>query len=711
MDKDKFVFANPKWIWLNKKNYPTRQNTTISGFADKSNGNYTVAEFKKTYNLKKIPKCIKLCFSADTLFQLYINGEVIATGPACVGGDFIGNDRVRENFYTFEKEISPKTEIISIFARVQMMPERICHYSIGRGGFMLTATAVFENGETENFGTDESWLARVNGAYTAPRIFNLSENESEFEPAEETPDIWHAKAAPIPPREECELFPKGHKISLLPGEEKDVTLEFDMIYAGFLHIKVESRGETRIEIRPNETGNGGSNEKLRFAKSGEYRGFFLHSAGQIHAVIKNDSSESANVDISLISTNYPVTETATTTTSDKDINLVLNTCRHTLKICRQTHHLDSPTHCEPLACTGDYYIESLMTMFSFGDMRLAEFDIMRTADMLKKENGRMFHTTYSLIFVKMLYDVYMATGNVDLLKYCAEALRLLFARFETYMGDNGLIETPPDYMFIDWIYIDELSMHHPPKALGQSCLNMYYFAALDNGAKIFHILSDDFNAKKCENARNSVKNAINEHLFDKEHGIYFEGLNTPTDETLLAKYMPQNVNKRYYMKHSNILAACFGICDDETAKKLVKMVMEDKIDGDCQPYFLHFLFEAIFNCNLCEKYTLKLAEKWKEPTKACPKGLVEGFIEPEPTYRFDHSHAWGGTPLYSLPKAMLGLKIMKPGMKKIELSPSLLGLERASVELLTPNGLLKCEMERGKEPKITAPREITIIHK
>ena len=45
------------------------------------------------------------------------------------------------------------------------------------------------------------------------------------------------------------------------------------------------------------------------------------------------------------------------------------------------------------------------------------------------------------------------------------------------------------------------------------------------------------------------------------------------------------------------------------------------------------------------------------------------FVKPEPTYRFDHSHAWGGTPLYALPKALLGLEIIEPGMAAISLSP------------------------------------------
>ncbi|MCQ2463801.1 MAG: hypothetical protein MJ177_10465, partial [Clostridia bacterium] len=153
-------------------------------------------------------------------------------------------------------------------------------------------------------------------------------------------------------------------------------------------------------------------------------------------------------------------------------------CKHTLKICRQSLHLDSTKHQEHLACTGDYYIESLMTLYCFDDFRLSEFDIMRTADWLVDNNGRMFHTTYSLIWVQMLHDVYMITGNKALLTYSEKALDILLDRFAGYMGESGVIETPPDFMFVDWTVIDGYTMHHPPKALGQTVLNAFYYEAL-----------------------------------------------------------------------------------------------------------------------------------------------------------------------------------------------------------------------------------------
>ena len=109
----------------------------------------------------------------------------------------------------------------------------------------------------------------------------------------------------------------------------------------------------------------------------------------------------------------------------------------------------------------------------------------------------------------MLWDVYMITGNGNLLKDCEKALSLLLSRFETYIGENGLIETPPDYMFVDWIYIDEISLHHPPKALGQSCMNMFYFGALESAANIYLAIGNQRTAEDFRTKKEALRIAIN----------------------------------------------------------------------------------------------------------------------------------------------------------------------------------------------------------
>ena len=130
---------------------------------------------------------------------------------------------------------------------------------------------------------------------------------------------------------------------------------------------------------------------------------------------------------------------------------------------------------------------------------------------------------------------------------------------------------------------------------------------------------------------------------------------------------------------------------------LIEKVMTDKIEGDYQPYFAHFLLEAIYKSGLRDKYTLKVIEKWKAPVKDCRKGLAEGFVKPEPTYSFDHSHAWGGTPLYSLPKALSGFEIIKPGLEKYRVRPSLLGLDSAKVRIPLKGEILTIELKKDCE--------------
>ena len=151
-----------------------------------------------------------------------------------------------------------------------------------------------------------------------------------------------------------------------------------------------------------------------------------------------------------------------------------------------------------------------------------------------------------------------------------------------------------------------------------------------------------------------------------------------------------------------------GICDKDTAREIIHKIMSEECPGDYQPYFAHYLLEAIYANGLRDEYTLKGLERWKAPVAECPKGLVEGFVAPEPTYSFDHSHAWGGTPAYALPQALSGLEILEPGYKKIRLDPCLLGLEKAHVEIPTPFGFVELTLEQGKDPVISVPEGIEL---
>ncbi|MGM9624155.1 MAG: hypothetical protein ACI3XM_00475 [Eubacteriales bacterium] len=688
-----------KWIWLPKELYPTHQTTTLT--TDGGADTYAVAEVKKTFALGRAVRLAELRVSADTAFVLYLNGEHIASGPASVGGDFLFDDRVPAQHYATLLRITDRDcaafadGTLAFRAMVKMQPTRMFEQSHGRGGFFLTAQVMFADGTKTVLLTDETWNIRYLGAYARPECYDGTVADDDWVRAENIPNIWHCTDSPLLPCTELPLTPENNVFSVAPGETIERTLSFDSVYALYLTAEARTASPLRVRVICSETGEEASGENWLFTRDTSYRGFDIHSAGELHVRVTNEGTCTGEVAVGAIATYYPIHVHAKTITSDEDLNLVTDVCARTLKICRQTLHLDSPRHCEPMACTGDYYIESLMTAFTYGDQTLSAFDVRRTAQLLRYHDGRMFHTTYSLIWVQMLWDVYMLTGDKTLLTDCTDALMILLERFASYVGDNGLIETPPDYMFIDWLYPDGINLHHPPKALGQTCLNLFYYGALKTAARIYQETDEPAMAKKSRNDAQKLCTAINTLLYDPERGLFFEGLNTPTPEHLINGWMPANTEKRYYRKHANILAAYFGAVDRETAVSILDRVMQDDTLGDVQPYFTHFLLDAVYRNGLRGKYTRQILEQWKAPCRACPKGLAEGFIAPE-GYSFDHSHAWGGTPAYALPLALSGLTMLAPGYAKITLAPDLLGLDSAHVEIPTPRGMIVIDMKRDE---------------
>lgn len=694
------------WIWLNDKIYSGYQrnfpNESAIPQAEREKFPYCAAEFTKKYEFnKKIEKAV-LSVSGDNFFHLFVNGRFEGMGPVLPGGDFLCK-RPAPKHYENTYEISINGFSAEFFARVRLLPHKVCDYSRGHGGFMLKARLIFEDGSEKTVETDETWQGRRNTAYTGFCSFDSTVREDAFSFSQVIRDRWHAQRAPI----EMLCFEDvcRREFTVSRGEKGSFTVELPKIYGAY-PIFV-SDGKCRMTALTSELeGQVTEKETAVFGGAGEYFSFHMHSVGFVRLEIENTDDRDVNVCFILRASFYPVHKTGSFVCDDEDFNKVYDVCMHTLKICRQTIHLDSTKHQELLACTGDYYIDSLMTVYMFGDMKLSEFDLLRTADWIVLNNGRMFHTTYSLIWVQMLRDVYMVTGSMELLKSCEKALDRLLERFETYMDDTGVIAYPPDFMFVDWTVVDGYSMHHPPKALGQTVLNCFYYQALKNGGEIYGYLGEENKARECAAKAERFFTDFNREFFDGEKQLYFDGKNDAYGG--YAHYAVYNSEKRYFTKYPNILACLYGLCEGEKAVSVLERIIFNEDMQDIQPYFMHYMIGAVRKAGLFGKYGMKLLERWKDVVRECDKGLKEGWIAPEEGYSFDHSHAWGGTVGYQLPSVISGMEIKEPGMKKLIFRPELYTLNRADIKIPTVYGDIVLNLKKGEKPVISAPGEIEI---
>ena len=707
-----------KWIWLDPALYPQFQKTFChASSGDKKDCSFVIVDFKKTYPFAKKAVRLTMDVCADTAFRLWINDRYIGSGPVSAGGDYDGRLRtppqgdgsggaVMPYTYTNHYDLTLDADSLTVFAKVQLSPSVMTQTSWGHGGFFVSGQVYFADGTSEEIVTDETYQARPDYTLSAVNQADYTRELPPYASAKETTCIWQVKPSPIELLEEEEIAPLSFEVQTIDAqEERTFTVLFDKIYSAYALLDIDTAGLCEITLKTFE-----KEEQFRYAEQIRTDRSLTHlvlrmtSIGGYTVTVKNCGDKPVQIrKASLIFIHYPAAQEGSFICSEDLLNRIYTVGKWTLKICRQSLELDSPTHQENLGCTGDYFVESLMNYYAFGDTKLTRFDLIRTADLLRMTEGRMFHTTYSLIWVQMLYDCYLYSGDRSLLEETEDALHILLERFASYLGENSVIENPPDYMFVDWIYEDGYSLHHPPKALGQTVLNAFYYKALCTAAEIENILSNPMAQTYAERAK-ALHEAFHTQFYDSEKQLYHSGLSTPVKASF---WQPENSSKRYFSMHANTLAVLYGLCREEDAVRIIRRVIEDKTLITVQPYFMHFVLEAVWKTGLFGEYGLDQIRRWKSMLDVSEKALLEGWIQ-MPGYNYDLSHAWGGTPVYHLPSKLLGLRMLEPGYKKIALSPCLFGLESAQISVPTPYGMLSCRMdENGVD--LTVPEGITVV--
>ena len=684
------------WIWLSEQAHPALQHTRYSIQAKEANCPVAVVEFTRTY---RFAADSELCFdiSADTVYTLYLNGQCLGMGPAMAGGDFDPEAPAPRQYSDRYSLQAPAGEAV-FSVLVRLSPQVLCEYSRGHGGLFLSGTAKAAGAE-KAFGTDNTWQARLRPDLGPDHDGRMQ--PGPFEPCAYVEDVWQAIPSGLPVMQEYAVPVQCAALTLAPGEKRVVTERFPHIHAAV--PEVTATGECALSLDLFETPDRVLHTLKAHTVEGTYfRTDRLYSVGGYTLTAENVGTVPCTLSVLLYGRHYPITAEGTFACADEGLNRVYRLCKQNLRICRQTLHLDSPKHQEPLACTGDYYIETLMEAFTYGDLRLSALDCRRTADLLVQKEGRMFHTSYSLIYVSMLLDTYRFTGDMALLTDCEPGLRALFARFARYRDSHGLCATP-DYMFIDWVMTEGYSMHHPPKYLGQTAINAFYFGALQAGAEIYRLLGKPSTAQELLRTAEDIRHAVMTHLYDRERGLFFDGM--PDAEEACPPWLPENAPRRHYGPYGNILAALYALPGEEEGRTLLLRILQSEDLSAVQPYFMHFLLEAVYRYGLFDRYGLPLLRRW---VPCCPEGALgipEGWYKPEPTYTFDQSHAWGGTPAYQLPRAFLGFRMVQPGFGEIALAPQNFGLGDVSVSMPTPYGMIRCDFHDGK-PDLSVPEEI-----
>ncbi len=653
--------SGAKFIWTDEKDYIYSRKTVFDGSAA-----FRVCAFKKSFSFDRPVRSASVKIFADSKYFLYVNHSFIGSGPVCAGGDanFTGVMPVQ---YFSVYDLGKIQGNLDVFVYVQLGPVLSKDSSLGRGGLFFEGEISFEDGTSEQIVSDESWLCSPVWGFSEDNVYDYDENKLSFKNATEIENIWNLKISPIPVLTREKKYDIGVFLPLsVPSKKtKKISLNYDKVYLSNLYLDIYAPGSFEITAKMGDSeGKILREETIKGSGHVIHQGFVETPVSFVELFVDNHSNGDAVLyDAAIIYSHYPTAgENGSFFSSDKELNKLYELSVSSLEMCRNTIHYESPYNQSTLSFARDYYIEALMGYLSFADTRLIRFDIMRIADYLSVSNGEMASLESGLLWVLMLYDYYMRTGDIWTLEYSSDALKALNEKMAALSGEEGVIA------FKDSSYKGESSV-----------LNAFYYKALRVSEDIYKILGESELAALSRVKSLEIKTIFNKTFFDDERGLYFE--------------RKADADERSFSKKANVLSVLYGIADNKISKDILLRSLYEEEGEEVPLYFMHFVFEALYKEGLFEEYGLSEMKRWESLLNEDKK--AQGF------------GASRISPMYHLPQKISGLEILEPGMKKVKFSPNLFSLERADIKIPTPYGTI--EIEIGSEVNITAPTEIEVV--
>ena len=651
---------------------------------------------RKEVVLAAAPRQVKAWVGSSDQYQLFLNDRLVLRGPINAGADGEWGGKIRNRPAAPNRAFNLASGLWFYDYR-DLTP--YFHEGTNELSFHGGSALIFEAEVTDTHGhvtiiaSDGTWPECQPMEANHPQFW-LSEIPPRMEAVYPVQQIVRASPGVMVPDKP---FQDGHAIVLT--NNGSFAVKYDRDLSAYTGLKVKGGAGAKVRIQGNEVDapNGTRpwefvlQDGVQYRESGHYDSYTV-----INIEVSNVTTPVEIQDVRAVFTSYPVTYRGAFACNDERLNRIWKASRWGAQLCMQDYHLDSPNHQEPLADPGDYMIIAKINYYAFGSPWLARQDVRKFAHILDNVNYQNFHTSYALMWLQMLMDNYLYTGDKALIEEMAPYVHRLLAQFASYRGKNGLISEASDYMFLDWVDIAGFPGHHPPAVIGQGYMTALYYRALQDAQQIAALTGDQAKAAGYAQLAADVKAAFNRELWSEEKGRYRDGRPFQTSVEPNA-WLPADKNIETFTAQVNTFAVLYDLAPQERQAAIMEKVMADQ-PLNCQVYFMYFVLEALAHAGILDKYGTGQMRRWQ-------------VIEPTGTFNEmwnggDLSHGWQGAPLIQLSSHVLGVVPTSAGYKTMAIRPTLCDLRLAKGVVPTMHGDISVAWRlanQGWECAVTVP--------
>lgn len=297
-------------------------------------------------------------------------------------------------------------------------------------------------------------------------------------------------------------------------------------------------------------------------------------------------------------------------------------------------------------------------------------------------------TEWIMHSVMMAYTDYLYTGDAESLAHFYKDLKnktlIALAR------EDGLISTQTGLLnqtvlsdihmkapirdIVDWP-LGERDGNEMPKV--NTVINAFHYESLKLMSLIAGVLKYSDDELFYKHRAESVKNVINQKLFDQEGKKYLDG-----------------DGSAHSSLHANIFPMAFGLVPDEDVKVVAAFIKSKGMA--CSVYAAQFLLEALYRAGE-DKAALELMcatndRSWWNMILAGSTITLEAW---DARYKpnLDWNHAWGAVPANMVTRGLWGICPLTPGFGTAQIKPQTGGLTASKIKVPTVRGPINCEFK------------------
>jgi len=693
--------------------------------------------FRKEIEVEKGIRSAKLFITADDLYKLYINGDIVGEGPAQSYPH-----AYNYNCYDVKDLLKSGTNTIAVHVYYQGLFNIYMVSADNLSGMIAELEIEYEDGEKCRIVTDRSWKYTECDAYTGARILghqtlfsediDMSKLHKGWKENGYNTDNWSdalVTAKPFPPEYNLveQITPPVTYKKVYPKEIKEIEngyfFDFGKEIVGILetHFKGE-KGDT-VEIRFGEELL--SNGRVRFeirascvysdimTLSGEddlleyfdYRGF------RYAEIIGKGFDPS---DVYAIVRHYPFCEDlASFNSSSEGLNAIWRICAESVKIATQDTYYDCPTR-EKGGFVGDALITGLSHLILTSDTRIYKKYIMDMVNTSRYCPAIICHVPsydiniladYSALVPLFLKEYYDYTGDMEFLRETLPMVDGVWEFYSKFLNDDGLLEkighmekVPPEMspLLVDWPqnFRDGYDIE---KAKEGVCtpVNLFFYGLLKETAELYSIVGDSKKSEEFKELYLKMENGIQDKLYDSKTKLYKDAENS--DHSAM---------------HSNVLQLFYGLKAPDGYERIKDLIMQKGLN--CGVYFAYYVIEGLYRAGYHkEAYALLTNDSiysWKNMLREGATTCMEVWGA-EQKWNTSWCHPWASSPIYFITSRIMGVKLFGLRDNKLFISPVIEDdIDFIDLKIPVPQGSVEVSFKRVDGKKIYSVKAPETLH-